>query len=75
MGERSVDDRSAVMPGIALVAAVVAGISVIFEWGATDRGTHHGLEDVGGSFFGVMVVLGAVLIAWIQRSPGARAFE
>ncbi|MDH4171399.1 MAG: hypothetical protein OEW42_17595 [Acidimicrobiia bacterium] len=62
------DDRSAVMPGIGLVAAVVAGISVILEWGATDRGTHHGLEDVGGSFFGVMVVLGAVLGAVVAVS-------
>lgn len=49
-----------VMPVVAMVASVVAGVSVMFEWGATDIGNHHGLEAVGGSYFGIMVLVSAV---------------
>ncbi|MGI9600498.1 MAG: hypothetical protein ACR2QE_01340 [Acidimicrobiales bacterium] len=55
MGERSV------MPGIGLAAAVVAIVTMIAPWGEDERGTYHGFAEVGGSAFGLVVTIAALL--------------
>ncbi|MDH3706565.1 MAG: hypothetical protein OES57_10900 [Acidimicrobiia bacterium] len=67
---------SRVWPGVGLVAAIVAIVSIVGPWGEDDRGTYYGLQLVGGTMFGALVVvfaLGGLLIAAVGVTRGDRS--
>jgi len=53
------------LPGIGLVAAIVAVVSLIAPWGEDDRGTYHGAQEVGGTMFGALIGVAALIGALI----------